>query len=205
MRYVNLMGGQKPHLLVKTDQQPRRRNPRSTTPPRPSSTCRTSATANPGSPGCRFRCMWSSVSRPTTTSAATASSPATPTTMATSTGEEREFRGFGMVEQWDTEQFAALTAAAHCRQGDNIDAASHVPPVHTKTWFHTGAYLGRSRTISVAQFEHEYFRETRPDDAETALRRCCRTRSSLRSEPGRRARSLPRPEGLDAAPGGLRR
>jgi hypothetical protein len=23
-------------------------------------------------------------------------------------GEEREFRGFGMVEQWDTEQFAAL-------------------------------------------------------------------------------------------------
>ena len=28
MRYVNLMGGQKPHLLVKTDQQPRRRNPR---------------------------------------------------------------------------------------------------------------------------------------------------------------------------------
>ena len=25
-------------------------------------------------------------------------------------GEEREFRGFGMVEQWDTEEFAALTA-----------------------------------------------------------------------------------------------
>ena len=27
--------------------------------------------------------------------------------------------------------------------GDNIDAASHVPPVLTKTWFHTGVYLGR--------------------------------------------------------------
>ena len=26
---------------------------------------------------------------------------------------------------------------------DNIDEASHVPPVHTKTWFHTGVYLGR--------------------------------------------------------------
>jgi RHS repeat-associated protein len=70
-------------------------------------------------------------------------------------GEEREFRGFGMVEQWDTEQFAALADGkipAH-----NIDAASHVPPVHTKTWFHTGAYLGRDRITH--QFEQEYFRE----------------------------------------------
>ncbi len=25
-------------------------------------------------------------------------------------GVEREFRGFGLVEQWDTEEFAALTA-----------------------------------------------------------------------------------------------
>ena len=56
-------------------------------------------------------------------------------------GEEREFRGFGMVEQWDTEQFAALAGGAV--PADNIDAASHVPPVHTKTWFHTGVYLGR--------------------------------------------------------------
>ena len=31
---------------------------------------------------------------------------------------------------------------AHSR-GDNLDAASHVPPVLTKTWFHTGVYLGR--------------------------------------------------------------
>ena len=57
----------------------------SSTPPRPSSTCRTSATASRGSRGCRSRCMWSSGSRPTTRSAATASSPATPTTTATST------------------------------------------------------------------------------------------------------------------------
>ena len=28
-------------------------------------------------------------------------------------GEEREFRGFGMVEQWDTEEFAALSAERH--------------------------------------------------------------------------------------------
>jgi hypothetical protein len=58
-------------------------------------------------------------------------------------GVEREFRGFGMVEQWDTEAFAALSASDDFPTGDNIDAASHVPPVHTKTWFHTGVYVGR--------------------------------------------------------------
>jgi RHS repeat-associated protein len=70
-------------------------------------------------------------------------------------GEEREFRGFGMVEQWDTEEFAAL--AAGNLPADNVTAASHVPPVHTKTWFHTGVYLGRSYISR--QFEREYFRE----------------------------------------------
>lgn len=58
-------------------------------------------------------------------------------------GVEREFRGFGLVEQWDTEVLAGLNAAGELPTGDNIDAASHVPPVHTKTWFHTGVYLSR--------------------------------------------------------------
>ena len=59
-------------------------------------------------------------------------------------GIEREFRGFGMVEQWDTEAFATLTQSGDLPVGDNVDAASHVPPVHTKTWYHTGVYLGRA-------------------------------------------------------------
>ena len=66
-------------------------------------------------------------------------------------------RGFGMVEQWDTEQFAALVDPKQADRGlfdglddpmglaDNLSAASHVPPVHTKTWFHTGVYRGRER------------------------------------------------------------
>jgi RHS repeat-associated protein len=70
-------------------------------------------------------------------------------------GEEREFRGFGMAEQWDTEHFAAL--AGGNLPADNITAPSHVPPVHTKTWFHTGVYLGRERISR--HFENEYFRE----------------------------------------------
>ncbi|WP_316231123.1 SpvB/TcaC N-terminal domain-containing protein [Bradyrhizobium sp. SZCCHNR1051] len=58
-------------------------------------------------------------------------------------GVEREFRGFGMVEQWDTEDLAAVTGASASDTG--IDASSYVPPAYTKTWFHTGAFLGEGR------------------------------------------------------------
>lgn len=87
-------------------------------------------------------------------------------------GVEREFRGFGMVEQWDTEEFAALSASDAFPTGDNIDAASHVPPVHTKTWFHTGVYLGRDRISNFfagllnATDPGEYYREPGLTDAQ---------------------------------------
>jgi RHS repeat-associated protein len=80
-------------------------------------------------------------------------------------GEEREFRGFGLVEQWDTEELAALTISDTFPTGDNIDAASHVPPVHTKTWFHTGIYLRRNHVSDFfaglldAGNQGEYYRE----------------------------------------------
>ena len=80
-------------------------------------------------------------------------------------GIEREFRGFGMIEQWDTEEFAALSDSDAFPVGDNIDAASHVPPVHTKTWFHTGVYLGRDKVSNFfaglrdANDQGEYYRE----------------------------------------------
>jgi hypothetical protein len=58
-------------------------------------------------------------------------------------GIDREFRGFGLTEQWDTEELSAigdvdLTAS---NPASNLDPASHVPPVLTKTWFHTGAFV----------------------------------------------------------------
>lgn len=58
-------------------------------------------------------------------------------------GVEREFRGFGMVERCDTEELAALNVGGADPAGTNIDEASHVPPVLTKSWYHTGAYLRR--------------------------------------------------------------
>lgn len=89
-------------------------------------------------------------------------------------GVEREFRGFGMVEQWDTEEFRALNAGEEFPPGTNVDERHHVPPVHTKTWFHTGIYLGRGQVSNFfagmldGKDIGEYFREPaiREDDTE---------------------------------------
>jgi RHS repeat-associated protein len=75
-------------------------------------------------------------------------------------GVEREFRGFGRVDQLDTEDFATLSSAPDMPQASNVDAASQVPPVLTKTWFHTGAYFGEG-AIS-AYMSSEYYSEGDP-------------------------------------------
>ena len=163
MRYVDLMGGQKPHLLVAIGQQPRRRNPRRRTRPRPSSTCRTSAPASPGSRGCRSRCTWSSASRPIDRISRNRFVTRYAYHHGYFDGVEREFRGFGMVEQWDTEEYRADQAFP---DGDfvNWDAASWCPPVLTRTWFHTGAFE-EAAAVS-RQFATEYWVEPalRPDN-----------------------------------------
>lgn len=78
-------------------------------------------------------------------------------------GSEREFRGFGMVEAWDTEQFEII-GKTDLIEATNLGAASHVPPVLTKTWFHTGAYLDGDRISTFfAQSTPEkggYYRES---------------------------------------------
>jgi RHS repeat-associated protein len=56
---------------------------------------------------------------------------------------EQEFRGFGMVEQTDTEQLEELDY--------------HQPPVYTKNWFHTGAFLQKDNILN--QFASEYWYE----------------------------------------------
>jgi RHS repeat-associated protein len=90
-------------------------------------------------------------------------------------GEEREFRGFGMVEQQDTEELAALMSDGTLPAATNEDTASHVPPVLTKTWFHTGVYMGHDHVSDFfagllgAQDEGEYYREPGLTDQETAI------------------------------------
>ena len=55
-------------------------------------------------------------------------------------GVEREFRGFGMVEQTDTEEIGDILADETSSETTNLDEASFVPPIRTRTWFHTGVY-----------------------------------------------------------------
>lgn len=55
--------------------------------------------------------------------------------------EEKEFRGFGYVETWDSEDSGDFQKN---RQNQNanireIDKRNFVPPVYTRTWHHTGA------------------------------------------------------------------
>lgn len=91
-------------------------------------------------------------------------------------GREREFRGFGMVEQWDTQQFETLAGLDLAAPAVNVDRASHVPPVLTRTWFHTGVFLGRGRVsdyfagmLNVSDVG-EYYREPAWRDDDLAAR-----------------------------------
>lgn len=69
---------------------------------------------------------------------------------------EREFRGFGMVEQWDTEQYDKFGEDGLFQVGTNaLDEESHIPPVHTKSWFHLG-FWEREGTIT-QQYASEYY------------------------------------------------
>jgi RHS repeat-associated protein len=75
-------------------------------------------------------------------------------------GVEREFRGFGMVEQWDTEEIEILESVVNYKV-TNFSQASNVPPVHTKVWYHTGVFLDGD-TIS-RQMAHGYYGAKSPE------------------------------------------
>ena len=70
-------------------------------------------------------------------------------------GFEREFRGFGRVEQVDVEdydKFASGNAGSPYISGDKT---LYQPPVKTITWYHTGVFLDERRLLS--HYEGEYF------------------------------------------------
>lgn len=78
---------------------------------------------------------------------------------------EREFRGFGMVEQIDAEDFE------HWVKGEAsniVEESLHQAPVLTKNWFHTGAFLGRENTLN--QYAHEYWYEEMAFDGEPIVK-----------------------------------
>jgi RHS repeat-associated protein len=83
-------------------------------------------------------------------------------------GFEREFRGFGMVEQWDTEELAVLEGTRS--DFTNPDPGTDLPPVLTRTWLHTGVFPGEDRVTRL--YAHEYYRQPHggdPDLPDTIL------------------------------------
>ncbi|MDB4891181.1 MAG: insecticidal toxin complex protein TcdB family [Gemmatimonadetes bacterium] len=69
-------------------------------------------------------------------------------------GVEREFRGFGRVEQVDVESFDVFEEA-NAESPYISDRTLYQPPVKTITWFHTGAAPDRERIVG--NVEQEYF------------------------------------------------
>jgi RHS repeat-associated protein len=67
---------------------------------------------------------------------------------------EREFRGFGMVEQIDAETFE------HWKKGvasNIVEEPLHQEPVVSRTWNHTGAFLQKDKILN--QFAKDYWYE----------------------------------------------
>uniref|UniRef100_UPI000B36303F SpvB/TcaC N-terminal domain-containing protein n=1 Tax=Crenothrix polyspora TaxID=360316 RepID=UPI000B36303F len=67
---------------------------------------------------------------------------------------EREFRGFGRVEQTDAEHFDHWVKGAAT---NIVEKPLHQEPVVTLSWSHTGAFLSQEKILS--QFAHEYWHE----------------------------------------------
>jgi RHS repeat-associated protein len=70
-------------------------------------------------------------------------------------GFEREFRGFGRVERVDVENYDKFTGANSGSPYIMGDHTLYQPPVKTITWYHTGVFLGEQRVLS--HYQHEYF------------------------------------------------
>jgi RHS repeat-associated protein len=80
-------------------------------------------------------------------------------------GVEREFRGFGYVEQADAESFGD-SGSLFTEDTDTEADALHLPPVVTKTWFHTGAWPDE-KTI-VRYMARDYYGAPSPTDPQFA-------------------------------------
>lgn len=154
VRYIELMGGQKPHLLLAVDNH------------------LGALTTIEYTPSTRFYLDDLAAGEPWVTrlpfpvhcvSRVTVSDRHRGTTFSSSTsyhhgyfdGVEREFRGFGRVEQVDTEHHGLFAENHLGNPYVTQDHQLHQPPVKTVTWYHTGAALDRQRILT--QFEREYF------------------------------------------------
>jgi RHS repeat-associated protein len=70
-------------------------------------------------------------------------------------GSEREFRGFGRVEQTDVEDFGTFAAGNAASPFITQDLTLYQPPTRTVTWYQTGVAAEHGRLLG--HLTHEYF------------------------------------------------
>ncbi len=153
MRYIDLMGGQKPHLLVKTENN------------------LGAETLIQYAPSTKFYLQDKLAGKPWLTrlpfpvhcvERITVHDIWRDTRFTSSysyhhgyyDGIEREFRGFGRVEQVDVEDYDKFAGA---NKGPFItnDQTLYQPPVKTITWYHTGVFRDEQTVLS--HYRDEYF------------------------------------------------
>jgi RHS repeat-associated protein len=154
LRYVDLMGGQKPHLLVK------------------SSNNLGAETVVSYAPSTRFYLADKAAGSPWLTKLpfpvhcvekVTVNDKWRRTSFSSTysyhhgyfDGDEREFRGFGRIEQLDVESYGEFLQGNPASPYITDDKTLYQPPVKTVTWYHTGALLNREHILS--QYADEYF------------------------------------------------
>lgn len=77
-------------------------------------------------------------------------------------GGEREFRGFGRTDRYDTEVFEEYNAAGlHCvdTEFETVEETHFSPPTLTKRWFHQGALGDEFGDWYEADYSDEYWSE----------------------------------------------
>ena len=114
-------------------------------------------------------------------------------------GIEREFRGFGRVEQLDTETFEIYDQAGlHGEKTvfEAVDKQHFSPPTLTKTWFHQGPVMDESGDWVEADYRAEYWSGDsslleRPAEMEDLLKKLPRSarRDALRTLRGQMLRT----------------
>jgi RHS repeat-associated protein len=82
-------------------------------------------------------------------------------------GEEREFRGFGRIEQVDSEHYGTFASDNTASPYITSHQQLYQPPVKTITWYHTGAIADRRRILS--HFAEEYFPKSFEDRNRNAV------------------------------------
>lgn len=154
MRYVNLMGDQKPHLLIRTVNN------------------LGAETHVQYAPSTKFYLQDKYAGRPWITKLpfpvhvvekVTVTDKWNKTKFSSTysyhhgyfDGHEREFRGFGRVEQIDAETYGEFTEGNINSPYITDDHTLYQPPIKTVTWYHTGVMIDRKKILQ--QFKHEYF------------------------------------------------